>query len=66
MGEELIHFLIFPRGVPRAGGQGAVPPSLLGSRVWLCPRQGLPVLAAYACHCAQEGAPSPWRNQTLC
>ncbi|KAM5303201.1 LOW QUALITY PROTEIN: SCO-spondin-like [Glossophaga mutica] len=25
-----------------------------------------PVLAAYARHCAQEGAPSPWRNQTLC
>ncbi|KAM8818088.1 LOW QUALITY PROTEIN: SCO-spondin-like [Rhynchonycteris naso] len=25
-----------------------------------------PVLAAYAHSCAQEGAPSPWRNQTLC
>ncbi|ELK05197.1 SCO-spondin [Pteropus alecto] len=25
-----------------------------------------PVLAAYARRCAQEGASSPWRNQTLC
>ncbi|XP_008064182.1 SCO-spondin [Carlito syrichta] len=31
------------------------------SRDCLCP-----VLSAYARRCAQEGAPPPWRNQTLC
>lgn len=45
-GEELTHFLVSLQGVPRAGGQGAVPPALLGSCVWLRPWPGLPVSRA--------------------
>lgn len=68
MGEKLTHFLFFPQECHRlvdgepfhlrclAAVCGCVP-----GRDSLCP-----VLAAYARRCAQEDAPSPWRNQTLC
>lgn len=49
--QELTHFLTCPRGMPWAGGQGAVPPALLGSRVWLRLWQGLPVPRA---HCLRS------------
>ena len=51
MGEELTHFLLSPQGVPRPGGQGAIPPALLGSHVWLCPWQGLSLSCA-GCLCS--------------